>query len=83
MKELRKKKEIQATLQHSRLNQIIMSGIPVDIEQTKLEATSIQILNKIKDFKIGTRDIEACHRFGNNDAIVRFVKRKDAEDCLL
>ena len=29
------------------------------------------------------RDIEACHRLGNNDAIVRFVNRKDAEDCLL
>ena len=35
------------------------------------------------DYKIGTRDIEACHRLGNNDAIVRFVNRKDAEDCLL
>ena len=80
---IEKEKEIQATLQHSRLNQIIISGIPVDIEQTKLEATSIQILNKRKDYKIGTRDIESCHRLGNNDAIVRFIIRKDAEDCLL
>ena len=80
---IEKEKEIRATLQHSRLTQIIISGIPVDIEHTKLEATSIQILNKIKDYKIGTRDIEACHQLGNNDAIVRFVNRKDAEDCLL
>ena len=79
---IEKEKGIPSTLQHSRLKQII-SGIPVDIAQTKLEATSIQILNKIKDYKIGTREIEACHRLGNNDAIVRFVNRKDAEDCLV
>ena len=80
---IEKEKEIQATLQHSRLNQIIISGIPEDIQQSKLEETLIQILNKIKVYKIGTRDIEACHRLGNKDAIVKFVNRKDAEDCLV
>ena len=29
------------------------------------------------------RDIEACHRLGNkNGAIVKFVSRKDADDCI-
>ena len=57
---IEKEKEIQATLHHSRLNQIIICGISEDIEQSKLEETLIQILNKIKVYKIGTRDIEAC-----------------------
>ena len=45
---IEKVKEIQATLQHSRLNQIIIYGILEDNEQSKLEETLIQILNKIR-----------------------------------
>ena len=48
-------------------------GIPVDTDQTNLEATSIKILNKMKEYKISTTEIEACHRLGNKDTVVRFV----------
>ena len=33
-------------------------------------------------FQIQSRDIAACHRLGKkNDTIIRFINRKDADDC--
>ena len=76
-------KNSEASFQHGRLNQVIVSGIPSRIEHDELEETTIGILNKIKSCEVDEKDIEACHRVGkNHDTIIRFVNRKDAEDCL-
>ena len=76
-------KGTEAALQHGRLEQIIISGIPNKIHHDDLERTSLGILNQIKEYKMDSRDIAACHRIGKqNDTILRFVNRKDADDCL-
>ena len=76
-------KRTEAALQHGRLEQIIVSGIPDTVKHDALEDFSIRVLNSIKTHEIIPRDIAACHRLGkNNDTILRFVNRKDADDCL-
>ena len=52
-------KTTEASFQHGRLNQIIVSGIPSCIEHGELEATTIGILNKIKSFEVDEKDVEA------------------------
>ena len=73
----------EAALQHGRLEQIIISGIPARVDHGNLEGVCVEILNGIKDHDITPDDIAACHRLGKKeDTILRFVNRKDAEDCL-
>ena len=77
-------KSTEAALQHGRLEQVIISGIPASVDHDKLEEASLNILNDIKSYKCNGRDVAACHRVGkNNDTILRFVNRKDAEDCFV
>ena len=72
----------ETALQHGRLEQVIISGIPPVVEHKDLEEVSLKILNDIKDHKVGPREVAACHRIGKkNDTILRFVNRKDADDC--
>lgn len=79
-------KRTEAALQHARLEQIIISGIPAEVVHDDLEAMAINILNQIKIDEtavITSRDIAACHRLGKGkDIILRFVNRKHAVDCL-
>ena len=73
----------EAALQHGRLEQIIVSGIPATVDHEHLEANCINILNTIKGTEISPRDIAACHRVGKKeDTILRFLNRKDADECL-
>ena len=73
--------DYQANLQYQRLN-CVVSGIPADISDDKLEDETIQLLNKVKSKGIVASDIEACHRLGvKKNTIVKFVNRKDANDC--
>lgn len=78
------KKSTEAAFQHGRLEQILISGIPATVNQDALEETALKILNKIKDQEVSSSGVAACHRIGRkNDTILRFVNRKDADDCLL
>ena len=75
-------KRTEASLQHGRLEQVIVSGIPAGVNHEGLEEATLNILNEIKSYKCSSRDVAACHRIGkNNDTILRFINRKDAEDC--
>ena len=77
-------KRTEVSLQHGRLEQVIISGIPAGVDHDNLEGESLNILNKIKRHKCNARDVAACHRLGkNNDTILRFVNRKDADDCFI
>ena len=77
------KKSTEAAFQHGRLEQILISGIPAMVDHDALEETALKILNTIKDQEVSSSGVAACHRIGkNNDTILRFVNRKDADDCL-
>ena len=76
-------KSTEAALQHGRLEQIVISGIPARVDHDNLEGMCVDIINGVTDSDITSRDIAACHRLGKkDDTILRFVNRKDAEDCL-
>ena len=77
-------KRVEAGFQHGRLEQIVIQGIPARVKHEDLEEVSLGILNDIKDQTISSRDISACHRLGktNENTILRFVNRKDVDDCL-
>ena len=57
-------KHTEASLQHGRLENIILSGIPESVQQVELEDKSRAILNFYKVNPVECRDIAACHRVG-------------------
>ena len=69
--------ELQKSLQYNRLNNIVISGIPEEVEHRLLEKTSLSILNKCLETPIGKRDLEACHRLSvkSNNVVCRLVVR--------
>ena len=76
-------KQTEASFQHGRLEQMIVSGVPDSVPHEELEDRCISILNQIKEHPVVGREISACHRVGKkNDIIIRFVNRKDVEDSL-
>ena len=75
--------------QYGRRNNIVISGIPDDIDDDDLEKTVSKIMKDV-DVHIESKDIEACHRIGKTDqrtrskkTIVRFVNRKYCKKALL
>ena len=53
------------------------------ISDNELENKSIDIINKVNTTKVTSLDIEACHRLGKKrDTLIKFVNRKDAEQCI-
>ena len=70
--------------QYQRNNNIVITGIPKSVEHDNLEDQCIKILNGINEQKINKRDLEACHQISvvNNDVVMKFVNRKDANECL-
>ena len=73
--------------QYSRRECVVISGIPGNIRDVKLETTVINILSKL-DIPIKSEDISAIHRLGvSNDTryparvIVKFVNRKITNLC--
>ena len=80
---------INHTEQYGRRNNIVISGIPDDINDNDLESTVIKLMKDV-DVYIDSSDIEACHRIGKLDCktsskktIVRFVNRKYCKKALL
>ena len=76
--------ELQKSLQYNRLNNILISGIPEEVEHRLLEKASLAILNKCLEAPIGTRDLEACHRLSakSNTVVCRLVNRRNVEEAL-
>ena len=75
--------------QYGRRNNIVISGIPDDINDNDLESTVTKLMKDV-DVYIDSGDIEACHRIGESDCktsskktIVRFVNRKYCKKALL
>ena len=63
--------------QHSRRNNVEISGIPQSVSDNQLEEKVVDILKAI-DINITANEIEACHRLGkkNKNVIVQFINRK-------
>ena len=68
--------------QYERINNIVINGILVSIEDKNLENTVISMMSDI-NLNVEENDIEACHRFGKPDVgskskktIGRFFNRK-------
>ena len=80
-------KQIYQLQQYNRRENIEIIGLPDNINNSELEKTVINILNKI-GVSVTSFDIAACHRLkkknGRRSAnvIVRFVCRKKAIECL-
>ena len=73
--------------QYSRRECVIISGIPENIKEGKLESTVIDILKKL-EIVIYSSDISAIHRLGDSRdtryparVIVKFVNRKITNQC--
>ena len=61
----------------------MISGIQPGISDNELENKSIDIINKVNTTKVTSLDIEAGHRLGKKrDTLIKFVNRKDAEQCI-
>ena len=94
-KELEEVKRLAySTDQYQRRNNIEISGLPHDCDDN-LEEVCVNLINSIifepghvEEDKIGTFDIEGCHRLkttnkdGTKDTIIRFMNRKVCEDIM-
>lgn len=69
--------------QYSRRECLEVTGIPGNTDDDKLEETVLNVLNKI-DVNVQAENIEACHwlksKKGPNKVIVKFSRRKDADN---
>ena len=74
-------RSLHTSEQYSRRECLELVGIPSTIEDNNLENSVCKILNKIEVECTG-EDIEACHRIRNNRTIVKFCKRKKANEIL-
>ena len=75
----------QASNQYNRQTNILISGIPPEVDHEDLEQISINILNKCNaPVVLNERDFQACHRLSekNNDVVCRLVNKKDVEKAL-
>ena len=82
-------KELNALNQYGRGNNLVLSGIPENLLDNRLETTVTSILSDI-DLTVCSNVVEDCHRFGKLDkntksdkSILRLVKRKFFEKALL
>ena len=77
--------QLQANLQYNRQNNILISGIPAEVEHEALENISIGIINKCcSGVVVSADDVQGCHRLSpkNPDVVCRVVNKKYVEKTL-
>ena len=80
-------KEIAATNQYGRRENLVFEGIPDNVPQHKLEETCLEIIHKLGFSGIGDYEVVGCHRLRKNrgdstaPTIIRFFNRKIPEYC--
>ena len=76
--------ELQASFQYNRLNNVVISGIPSNVEHKDLQKAALGIMNTCLEVPITGRDFEACHRISqkSQDVVCRLVNRRDVEEAL-
>ena len=81
-------KNISATNQYNRRQNLVITGIPDYVPQDKLENLCLDIIHNVGFWQVGAYEVVGCHRLKKkaNDAttptIIRFVNRKIPEFCL-
>ena len=72
--------KLESNLQYQRNSSVVISGIPKDVEHTKLEGIVISIFNQVCFHRINSRDIVACHRLSEkiDSVIIKFLNKKDS-----
>ena len=75
--------------QYTRRSNLVISGIPDNVDQKNLEYEVLKIIKSIGIFNVTSYQIVACHRLRKNindkypaRTIVRFTNRKIVESCL-
>ena len=71
--------------QYSRLNNLVISGIPKEIEHKNLLKVSINIMNHCLSVgEVSEGSFEACHRISkkSSDVVCRLINRRAVEDTL-
>ena len=75
--------------EYGRRNNIVISGIPDDVDDDDLENAVTSIMEDV-DVIVQNGDIEVCHRIGKSDqktsskkTIVRFINRKYCKKALV
>ena len=75
--------------QYGRRNNIVISGIPDDVDDDDLENAVTSIMEDV-DVIVQNGDIEVCHRIGKSDqktsskkTIVRFINGKYCKKALV
>ena len=85
---LRVEKELTATNQYNRRENLIIDGIPADIPQDQLEEVCLQIVHGIGFYQVGSYEVVACHRLKKKvsdptpPVIIRFVNQKVTDFCM-
>ena len=76
--------EFQANLQYQRQNNIIISGIPPEVEHENLEKVAVEVVNTCSQTQVNTGDVQGCHRLSriSTDVICRFTSKKPVEEAL-
>ena len=77
--------ELQASNQYNRQNNLLISGIPEDVQHENLEAISIGIINKCcSAIVVSPEEVQGCHRISqkNIDVVCRLVNKKYVEKTL-
>ena len=75
-KVLELEKKVEVNLQYQRQSSIVLSGIPQDVEHSKLEEIVLKVFNSICYHTITWRDITSPK------VLVKFVNRRDATSFL-
>ena len=76
--------DFQANLQYQRQNNIIISGIPPEVDHGNLEKAAVEIVNTCTENRVSTRDVQGCHRLSrtSTEVICRFVNKKPIAEAL-
>ena len=71
---------IQRNLQYQRKTNVVINGVPNEIDHDSLEQLIIDIFNRVCLHQISSRDIVAVHRISktSDNVLCKFVNQKDA-----
>ena len=77
--------ELHANNQYTRQNNLLISGIPEEVEHENLEKIAINIINKCNsELVVAETDVQGCHRISkkNKDVVCRITNKKYIEGTL-